>query len=247
MLRMTDELVCHGVPRFEIFAEGYTMEIPDRLRPCRTTIAGTHQSFEWTPAAGSILDVALAAGAPLPSGCRVGQCESCAIQVVDGSFAHLIEFDGEPGRCLTCHAVPLSDSTIARNARGAANRAGTVNHLDLLADCLGGFLDTGDAPRMQPFLRSPAKTTMVLPGCPFGPVVGPSQAVTFSACFCTTAMASAFARLENRAGAAMVMATKKAEDFRNSCYWYLSLLSRMMRHRLISPATGPEPAGWALT
>ncbi|MEI9425607.1 iron-sulfur cluster-binding domain-containing protein [Mesorhizobium sp. Cs1299R1N1] len=112
---MTDELVRHGVPRFDIFAEAFdtTMEIPDRLRRCRITIAGTHQSFEWTPAAGSILDAALAAGVPLPSGCRVGQCESCAIQVVDGSFAHLVEFDGEPGRCLTCQAVPLSDITIA--------------------------------------------------------------------------------------------------------------------------------------
>lgn len=108
---MTEELVRLGVPHFDIFAEAFATaaEIPKQLQSRRIQLAGTQQGFEWTPAAGSILDAALAKGLPLPSGCRVGQCESCVVRVVEGHFAHLIPFDGEPGQCLTCQAVPLSD------------------------------------------------------------------------------------------------------------------------------------------
>lgn len=111
---MTAELACLGVARFDIFAEAFAAaaEIPKELQPRRIALAGTEQGFEWTPAAGSILDAALAKGLPLPSGCRVGQCESCLVRVVEGHFAHLVAFDGEPGQCLTCQAVPLSDLVI---------------------------------------------------------------------------------------------------------------------------------------
>jgi len=88
-------------------------EVPAQLEPQTVTIAGTGQSFVWKPASGPLLDAALAAGLSLPSGCRVGQCESCAVRVIEGRFAHLAEFDGEPDRCLTCQAVPLSALTIA--------------------------------------------------------------------------------------------------------------------------------------
>jgi anaerobic selenocysteine-containing dehydrogenase/ferredoxin-NADP reductase len=112
---MTEELVRLGVPRFDIFAEAFAAaaEVPKRLQPCRVALAGTQQGFEWTAAAGSILDAALATGLPLPSGCRVGQCESCVVRVVEGRFAHLVAFDGEPDQCMTCQAVPLSDLVIS--------------------------------------------------------------------------------------------------------------------------------------
>lgn len=112
---MMAELVRRGVPRFDIFAEAFAAatEIPDNLQPRRISLAGSDHSFEWTPASGPILDAAVAAGLPLPSGCRVGQCESCAVRVVSGKFAHLVAFDGEPDQCLSCQAVPLSDLTIA--------------------------------------------------------------------------------------------------------------------------------------
>lgn len=111
---MTEDLVRLGVSRFDIFAEAFAAaaEIPKQLQPRRIALAGTQQALEWTPAAGSILDAALAAGLPLPSGCRVGQCESCVVRVVEGDFAHLVAFDGEPGQCLTCQAVPLSDLVV---------------------------------------------------------------------------------------------------------------------------------------
>jgi anaerobic selenocysteine-containing dehydrogenase/ferredoxin-NADP reductase len=112
---MIDKLVVLGLPRFDIFAEIFAApsEVPQHLEPQEVTVAGTGQSFLWTPAAGSLLDAASAAGVTLPSGCRVGQCESCAVRVVEGSFAHMVASDDEPDRCLTCQAVPLSPLTIA--------------------------------------------------------------------------------------------------------------------------------------
>ncbi|CAN7229332.1 molybdopterin-dependent oxidoreductase [Bradyrhizobium sp. LjRoot220] len=112
---VTETLAVLGVPRFDIFSEAFVSrsEVPAQLEPQTVTIASTGQSFVWTPASGPLLDAALAAGLSLPSGCRVGQCESCAVRVTEGRFAHLTEFDGEPDRCLTCQAVPLSALTIA--------------------------------------------------------------------------------------------------------------------------------------
>lgn len=112
---MTQALLRLGVPRFDIFSEAFSVaaDIPARLHPRTVTLAGTSQSFTWTPATGSLLDAALAAGIALPSGCRVGQCESCAVRVVEGRFAHLVPFDGDADTCLACQAVPLSDLKIA--------------------------------------------------------------------------------------------------------------------------------------
>lgn len=112
---MIAELVRRGVPRFDIFAEAFAVpsEVPASLMPRRISIAGSGQAFDWSPAAGPVLDAALAAGLPFPSGCRVGQCESCVVKVLAGSFTHLVAFDGEPGQCLTCQAVPLSDLLIS--------------------------------------------------------------------------------------------------------------------------------------
>jgi ferredoxin-NADP reductase len=112
---MIDALVELGMPRFDVFSEAFVSrsEVPAQLEPQTVTIAGTGQSFLWEPSTGPLLDAALAAGLTLPSGCRVGQCESCAVRVIKGRFAHLAEFDGEPDCCLTCQAVPLSALTIA--------------------------------------------------------------------------------------------------------------------------------------
>ena len=111
----TEGLVARGMPRFDIFAEAFATppEVPASLVPQTVRIAGSDQSFVWAPAAGTLLDAAQAAGIALPSGCRVGQCESCVMQVVDGDVAHLGGFAGEDGHCLTCQSVPLSALTLA--------------------------------------------------------------------------------------------------------------------------------------
>ena len=77
-------------------------------------LAGSDKSFDWSPELGTLLDAAEAAGLPLPSGCRVGQCESCAMRIVAGDVARLGGDDSAPDHCLTCQAVPLSELTLAQ-------------------------------------------------------------------------------------------------------------------------------------
>ncbi|MFN5488828.1 MAG: flavin reductase family protein, partial [Bradyrhizobium sp.] len=104
-----------GLPRFDIFAESFVSPpaAPSNLAPRTIRLANSKQSFSWGPEQGTLLDAASAAGVALPSGCRVGQCESCAVEVVDGEFTHLGPVDGGEGRCLACQAVPLTDLTLA--------------------------------------------------------------------------------------------------------------------------------------
>jgi ferredoxin-NADP reductase len=104
-----------GVPRFDVFAESFVSppSVPSDLAPRTIRLANSAQSFCWGPEQGTLLDAANAAGVALPSGCRVGQCESCVVQVVDGEFAHLSPVDGSEGQCLACQAVPLTDLTLA--------------------------------------------------------------------------------------------------------------------------------------
>ncbi len=87
---MTERLIALGMPRFDIFSEAFTSPppVPAQLLPQTIHVIGA-KSFVWSPELGSILDAAQAAGVPLASGCRVGQCESCAMRVVGGSFATL--------------------------------------------------------------------------------------------------------------------------------------------------------------
>jgi ferredoxin-NADP reductase len=112
---MTAQLVERGMPRFDIFTEAFASPpvVPPTLTSQTIHIAGSDRSFLWAPELGTILDAAEAAGFALPSGCRVGQCESCAMRIVDGSVARLSAEEGEPDQCLTCQAVPLSELTLA--------------------------------------------------------------------------------------------------------------------------------------
>lgn len=104
-----------GVPRFDIFAESFVSppSVPSDLAPRTIRLASSKQSFSWGPEQGTLLDAASAAGVALPSGCRVGQCESCMVEVVDGEFTHLGPADASGGQCLACQAVPLTDLTLA--------------------------------------------------------------------------------------------------------------------------------------
>jgi ferredoxin-NADP reductase len=112
---MTAQLIERGVPRFDIFVEAFVSPpiVPPSLTSQTIHIAGSDRSFVWAPELGTILDAAEAAGLALPSGCRVGQCESCAMRIVDGSVARLGAEEGEPDQCLTCQTVPLSELTLA--------------------------------------------------------------------------------------------------------------------------------------
>ncbi|MGZ5923949.1 MAG: 2Fe-2S iron-sulfur cluster-binding protein, partial [Rhizomicrobium sp.] len=70
-------------------------------------------SLNWTPESGSILDLAERGGISIPTGCRVGQCESCAVPLVEGQVAYGLPLeDIDDATCLTCQAVPQSDVII---------------------------------------------------------------------------------------------------------------------------------------
>lgn len=112
---MTVRLVERGVPRFDIFTEAFTSPpiVPRTLKAQTVHIADSDRSFTWTPELGTLLDAAQAAGVSLPSGCRVGQCESCLMRVVDGNVAQFGGDDSATDQCLTCQSVPLSELTLA--------------------------------------------------------------------------------------------------------------------------------------
>jgi ferredoxin len=49
----------------------------------------------------------------VPTGCRVGQCESCAVTLLEGLVVHdLPPEDLDENACLACRAVPASDIVV---------------------------------------------------------------------------------------------------------------------------------------
>jgi len=49
----------------------------------------------------------------MPSGCRVGQCESCAVKVLAGKVSHMTGHGpDEADMCLACQAIPATDISI---------------------------------------------------------------------------------------------------------------------------------------
>jgi ferredoxin-NADP reductase len=106
-------LIARGVPRFEIFQEAFTSPPPASMADGAAHQVRFDRSgrvLTWRPADGNLLDFAEAHGLAPPSGCRVGQCESCAVPVLSGSFRYLSPIEGdEPDTCLTCQAAPTAD------------------------------------------------------------------------------------------------------------------------------------------
>ncbi|WP_031469074.1 molybdopterin-dependent oxidoreductase [Sciscionella sediminilitoris] len=114
MNELTEQFHAAGLDRFDIFSEEFftEVEIPETLVPATVRFTRSGRELRWTKESGTLLDAAEAAGIALPSGCRTGACESCRITVRGGEFAHLSTVDNEPGSCLSCQAIPLSDLEI---------------------------------------------------------------------------------------------------------------------------------------
>ncbi len=116
---MIDEVIAgltaRGVPRFDIFAEKFhaapapVIVADDATATVRFARSG--RELTWRKADGTLLDLAETAGLSLPSGCRLGQCESCAIAVLGGSVAHLVTpaDDLPDDHVLTCQSIPTTD------------------------------------------------------------------------------------------------------------------------------------------
>ena len=107
-------LIERGVPAFDIFSEVFRSppEVPaGALQACKVSFTRSGRlDVPWTAERGTLLQFGEAIGLPMASGCRVGQCESCAVRVVSGRVMHLSGTEPEdPSVCLACQAVPLGD------------------------------------------------------------------------------------------------------------------------------------------
>jgi ferredoxin-NADP reductase len=109
-------LVARGMPDFDIFHEAFGAAIRavvDNGQPHEITFTRSGRKATWHPSSGTLLEFAEKMGISMPSGCRVGQCESCAIQIIKGTVEHLHgEAPDDPAIVLGCQAVPRSDLEI---------------------------------------------------------------------------------------------------------------------------------------
>ena len=116
MNSITDQLVAQGSAPFDIFREVFKSPSVPSLDPTQkfaVTFTRAHKTMEWTPDTGSLLSFAEQRGVSIPSGCRVGQCESCSVRVISGVVEHLSgNGPEEPGMCFACQAIPASDIII---------------------------------------------------------------------------------------------------------------------------------------
>lgn len=110
-------LVARGVPRADILREVFRSPAGPVQDDGRTFQVHFKRSKSipkaWTASDGCLLPFGEALGIAMPSGCRVGQCESCAVKIVSGTVRHL--HGSEPDEadvCLTCQAIPSSDLVV---------------------------------------------------------------------------------------------------------------------------------------
>ena len=79
--------------------------------PAEVTFAESGRTVEWTPEAGSLLDLAEASGIPIEFSCRSGRCGTCAVKLLSGTvgYAETPEAAVPEGYALTCQAHPRSE------------------------------------------------------------------------------------------------------------------------------------------
>ncbi|CAM3426848.1 Molybdopterin oxidoreductase [Bordetella sputigena] len=113
MRAITEGLAARGVPAFDIFSEAFRSPPRVDVDPTRQYAVRFERSrteAAWSAPRGTLLSFADSLGLALPSGCRVGQCESCAVRIMHGQVRHLQGAEPEdPDICLTCQAVPVTD------------------------------------------------------------------------------------------------------------------------------------------
>lgn len=84
---------------------------PAATTTCQVTFRKSARSLQWDGVHASLLDLAEHAGIALPSGCRAGNCGTCAVALQRGEVSYL-QPPGSPPEartCLTCIAQPMGD------------------------------------------------------------------------------------------------------------------------------------------
>ena len=115
---MHDGLVKAGVSPLNIRYEAFG---PSTLLPSRNIATNPAASFNvaftrsrmdvvWSPASGTLLNLAEAAGVSPVFGCRAGSCGLCRIAIAEGSVSYVEPIDEpETGYVLPCCAIPKTD------------------------------------------------------------------------------------------------------------------------------------------
>ncbi|MFG6404835.1 molybdopterin-dependent oxidoreductase [Klebsiella variicola] len=105
-----------GVFAFDIFKEMFAPPVP-RITSLKDSykvvFARSGVTVLWTPAAGTLLELGEKHQIPMAGGCRAGQCECCAVRVIEGAIGSFTEQTvSDDGLCLACQSVPASDIVI---------------------------------------------------------------------------------------------------------------------------------------
>ena len=115
-----------GVPPSRVLVEAFgkasvkhmTRRLTKRLKVApgadQVTYSRSGVSVPWDPAAGNLLELAMANGVFLPFACAAGHCGTCATPLSSGVVAYPIEpqFPLRGGRCLPCIGVPQGPVTL---------------------------------------------------------------------------------------------------------------------------------------
>lgn len=113
MENITQQLITRAVPHFNIFSEIFKPQTMVKIKDNQEFNVEFIRSKEhliWTSTSGTLLEFAEKNNIKMPSGCRVGQCESCAINIISGNVIHLNGKEPEENNiCLTCQAIPISN------------------------------------------------------------------------------------------------------------------------------------------
>ncbi len=114
METVTRDLAAWGVPKdkihFEAFGAATVPRQDDGGRSFEVVFQRSNKTAMWTGGCRSLLDLAEANGVAIDSGCRAGNCGTCAVAITDGTADHLSPPGAPPaeGTCLSCIAAPTS-------------------------------------------------------------------------------------------------------------------------------------------
>ncbi|MDR5857114.1 pyridoxamine 5'-phosphate oxidase family protein [Caballeronia sp. LZ062] len=110
----------------EAFGPASLVRLPDRgveIRPMRppateavpVRFVKSQRDAQWTPASGTLLELAEACGVETESSCRGGTCGTCRTRIVSGAVSYSSEpaFHVDDGEALICCARPAADTEAA--------------------------------------------------------------------------------------------------------------------------------------
>lgn len=122
MAALRSDLKEWGVPGERVHSEAFGAATIRKLVPAAAAkgagfeidFARSGKKVAWNPGAGSLLDLALANGVVIDSGCRAGNCNTCLTAIKAGEVRYVGTPGAKPeaGSCLTCIAVPAGNLTL---------------------------------------------------------------------------------------------------------------------------------------